>query len=311
MYRISLIGFGHIGKIHIQALRELKKDCNFLGFYDIKNYRTNTNRYNSLIELLADKPDIVVICTPSYTHVSLAKKCAMKGIKNIVIEKPISFNIKEINELDRVMKTNKVNFFPVNQLRMKENFQKLYKLIINKKLGKPFFVNINSFLNRNKKYFKNSEWKGIKKYDGGVLYNQFYHQIDLICWLFGKPDIIRTKMIAAKNKIKDTGSAFFYYSKKKIIINFNYTICVYDKNLEQSMTVFFKNGTVKLSENYNNFEVINNKLKKFVNNKQNNNFKLFYKDVFKKIKKKSTNYYSENIRQIINNTKIIKKLYSQ
>lgn len=77
------------------------------------------------------------------------------------------------------------------------------------------------------------------------------------------------------------------------------------------MTVFFKNGTVKLSENYNNFEVINNKLKKFVNNKQNNNFKLFYKDVFKKIKKKSTNYYSENIKQIINNTKIIKKLYSQ
>ena len=182
MYRISLIGFGHIGKIHIQALRELKKDCNFLGFYDIKNYRTNTNRYNSLIELLADKPDIVVICTPSYTHVSLAKKCAMKGIKNIVIEKPISFNIKEINELDRVMKTNKVNFFPVNQLRMKENFQKLYKLIINKKLGKPFFVNINSFLNRNKKYFKNSEWKGIKKYDGGVLYNQFYHQIDLLLY---------------------------------------------------------------------------------------------------------------------------------
>ena len=312
MLSIAIIGLGYIGKVHLKALLNTKQKYKILGYYDIKNYSTDIFAYKHLSDLFADNPDVVLISTPSFNHVNLAKKCINNGIKNIVIEKPISFKIREINELEEVSKKKKVNIFPINQLRLKKSILKFREIIKKKKLGKLFNLNFNSFLNRNKEYFKNSTWKGKKKYDGGFLFNQFYHHIDLICWLIGVPDSFKCKMFSVNNQMKDTGSIQFFYKKLKILVNFNFTICVFKKNYEQTITAFFNKGTILLDNNFNNIKEINpkdlieKKTKKIF--KKEDDFILFYNQLYRFLKKKRQTYPS-NLTEAKQNIKLITDLY--
>ena len=69
------------------------------------------------------------------------------------------------------------------------------EVLFNRILGDIYFVQINCFWNRDKRYYKErlkngnlSTWHGSKKLDGGTLFTQFSHFIDLMYWFFG--DII-------------------------------------------------------------------------------------------------------------------------
>lgn len=53
------------------------------------------------------------------------------------------------------------------------------------KLGKILSVQLNCFWNREAAYYKSSDWKGTKKMDGGILFTQFSHFIDLLYWMIG------------------------------------------------------------------------------------------------------------------------------
>ena len=53
-------------------------------------------------------------------------------------------------------------------------------------MGKVFSIHVNCFWNRNiTNYYKNSDWHGKLELDGGPLYTQFSHFIDILFWLFG------------------------------------------------------------------------------------------------------------------------------
>ena len=45
-------------------------------------------------------------------------------------------------------------------------------------------IQLNCFWNRNPDYYENS-WKGTLALDGGTLYTQFSHFIDLLYWMVG------------------------------------------------------------------------------------------------------------------------------
>ena len=51
-------------------------------------------------------------------------------------------------------------------------------------MGNIFSMQLNCFWNRDAAYYKDS-WKGTKAMDGGTLYTQFSHFIDLLYWFFG------------------------------------------------------------------------------------------------------------------------------
>jgi UDP-N-acetyl-2-amino-2-deoxyglucuronate dehydrogenase len=310
MYTISIIGLGFIGLTHLKALKEIPKKFKLLGYYDKEDHKVNLMRYSTFKKLLNDKPDVVVISTPSYTHTKIAEICIFAGIKNIIIEKPISFFNKDLIKLKKISKSRKVKIFSVNQLRFKKNFQNLFKIIKSKKFGDPFFVNMNSLLNRDKNYFKKSTWKGIKRFDGGFLFNQFYHNIDIACWLFGRPTNYKSVMMSIKNKMKDTGSAQLIYNKKKLIINFNFTICVHKKNYEQSIIVLFEKGTLVINNNFTELVLLDGKTKNKkikIKSKKEDDFVLFYNGIYKKIKMQKLKF--DSIEESRRNISLINKLY--
>ena len=71
------------------------------------------------------------------------------------------------------------------QNRFSPTIKWLKDIIKSRRLGKINFVQANCFWNRNLKYYKQSDWHGKTMLDGGPLYTQFSHFIDIIYWLFG------------------------------------------------------------------------------------------------------------------------------
>jgi predicted dehydrogenase len=128
------------------------------------------------------------------------------------------------------------------------------KVIDEGRLGKIYSIQLSCFWNRNDEYYKNS-WKGTLDLDGGTLFTQFSHFIDLLYWLIG--DIKTAKAFAAnfhhegKIEFEDTGvvAVQFYNGALGTI---NYTVNSFKKNMEGSLTVFGEKGTVKIGGQYLN-----------------------------------------------------------
>lgn len=104
MLKIGVLGAGHLGKIHIRLLLELKEQFEVVGFYDpndenaqdtIEKY--SLTRYNTVQELL-DEVDCVDIVTPTLTHAELAA-LALRNSKHVFIEKPVTQTVEEARSL--------------------------------------------------------------------------------------------------------------------------------------------------------------------------------------------------------------------
>ena len=126
-------------------------------------------------------------------------------------------------------------------------------LVDSGRLGKLFMVQLNCYWNRDERYYKPGGWHGDAALDGGTLFTQFSHFIDIMYWLF----------------IKNIQGKFHDYTHQQLtdfedsgIINFdfvnggvgclNYSTAIWDKNLESSLTIITENGSVKIGGQYMN-----------------------------------------------------------
>lgn len=103
MLRIGVLGAGHLGKIHIKLIKELK-DYHLVGFYDNDEdialsaaAELKVPRYESYEDLL-ENVDAIDIVTPTLSHYDCAVK-ALKSSKHIFIEKPITHTVEEARHL--------------------------------------------------------------------------------------------------------------------------------------------------------------------------------------------------------------------
>jgi len=104
---ISLIGLGHIGKIHLRLLKE-NPHWNVTGVYDIDKKLTkdlalqyDVKAFTSIEEAL-EQAEVVDIVTPSSTHFDIAKQAIMAG-NHIFIEKPVTSTLKEAKQLQNLV----------------------------------------------------------------------------------------------------------------------------------------------------------------------------------------------------------------
>jgi len=122
------------------------------------------------------------------------------------------------------------------------------------KLGKIFSIQLSCFWNRNPDYYHNS-WKGTLKLDGGTLYTQFSHFIDLLYWMVGDVKEVKAMMGNYAHQgiieFEDTGVVIMEFHNGAIG-TINYTVNSYGKNMEGSLTIFGEKGTVKIGGQYLN-----------------------------------------------------------
>lgn len=257
--KFAVVGVGNIGKRHIDVISK-NTNCELVAICDIKELNDNSfdkyQYFNSIDTLLASNIDIDVIniCTPNGLHYEQSKKALFTN-HHVICEKPMVLKSKEASELIALSRKNKKNFACVMQNRFSPSSTWLKHMIDNNLLGNIFMIQVNCFWNRDNRYYTNDNWRGSNEMDGGSLFTQFSHFIDMIYWVFG--DISNFKGIFkdfnhnSLTEFEDSGIVTFNI-KKGGIGTLSYSTSVYDKNLESSITVIGENGSLKITGQYMN-----------------------------------------------------------
>ncbi|PCJ67828.1 MAG: oxidoreductase [Bacteroidetes bacterium] len=263
--KFGIVGCGHIGKRHATMVK-LNPECELIALTDVAEKSTlgiedfNAPFYASLEAMLEAEPDIdiVCICTPNGFHSSQARLC-LDSKKHVVVEKPMGLSRNNCEELIfKALHVSK-NIFCVMQNRYSPPSIWLKEMVDKKKLGDIYNVQVNCYWNRDDRYyFKNGKkhpWKGTNDLDGGTLFTQFSHFIDLMYWIFGDITDIQGKFQnhshAHSIEFEDTGIVSFKFVNGGIG-SLNYSTAVWDSNLESSITVIGEKGTVKVGGQYMN-----------------------------------------------------------
>lgn len=259
--KFGIIGFGRIGQRHAAIMHEMGQlsvicDTSPTALIKAKENFGWTTNYASLEELLAAQPelDVVAVCTPNYLHAQQSIALLNAGY-HVVCEKPMALTAADCKAMTLTSEQSGNHLFIVKQNRFNPPVVALKQLIESGKLGNLYSVQLNCFWNRNESYYNQSNWKGKKTLDGGTLFTQFSHFIDLMLWICGdykRLNGFKTNA-AHKNQIEfeDSGSIAIEF-ESGILGTVHYTVNSFEKNMEGSITIFAEKGTVKIGGQYLN-----------------------------------------------------------
>jgi predicted dehydrogenase len=253
--KFAVVGCGHIGKRHIEMIQR-NPDAELVAVCDILPVAPCTHFFASLDELLCSgiEFDVLNICTPNGLHASMAIRGLETG-HHVVIEKPMALNTQEAGIILQTANQYNKQVFCVMQNRYSPPSVWIKKIIETKRIGKLFLVQINCYWNRDERYYQSGDWHGSKTLDGGTLFTQFSHFIDLMYWLFGDITDIRARFADFNHQgltdFEDSGVVSFQFVQGGMGI-FNYSTSVYDRNFESSVTIIGEKGTIKIGGQYMN-----------------------------------------------------------
>ena len=180
MKKLGIVGIGNWGKNLVRELSKIYciKKCSSNG--NSKNIKWLKKNYPSIQyvpdpkEIFTDKEiNAVVIATPINTHYKLVKK-ALLSKKHVFVEKPISTNLSEAEELIEIAKKNNLLLFVGHIFIFNEIFKKLIQIS-----------------NRENITHLNFLWNKFGTFDEDIFLNLVSHDLSIILALFGKPKKIK------------------------------------------------------------------------------------------------------------------------
>lgn len=254
----AVIGYGHIGKRHSEMIMR-NGEAELVAIVDIKkkeelNIPEGVLFFNDLESLLqADiKIDVINICTPNGHHASQALRC-FDAKKHVVVEKPMALSKMDAEKvIYKALNVHK-QLFAVMQNRYSPPSVWIKNLVDSNVLGQIYMVQLNCYWNRDERYYKADSWHGKKDLDGGTLFTQFSHFIDILYWLFGDIDNIKSRICNFNHhsltEFEDSGFVSFDFVNGGAG-SINFSTSVWDKNLESSMTIIAEKGAIKIGGQY-------------------------------------------------------------
>ena len=257
--KFGIIGCGRIAQRHAEHIQNVGK---LVAVCDIDVNKANllaekyaAKSYIVVEDMMASHPemDVIAICSPNGLHAKHTIK-ALKAGFHVLCEKPMALNPHDCGEMISAAERANKRLFIVKQNRFNPPVAAVKKIIDEGRLGKIYSIQLNCFWNRNNEYYQSS-WKGTKDMDGGTLFTQFSHFIDLLYWMIG--DVKEVAAFAGNYhhngiiEFEDTGAVCLKFYNN-VIGTINYTVNSYNNNMEGSLSIFGEKGTVKIGGQYLN-----------------------------------------------------------
>ena len=258
----AVVGCGHIGKRHAAMIHQNPHTA-LAALCDVRNPLElgldsfqNIPFFSDIDSLLSSgiDMDVIIIATPNGLHETQSIK-ALNADKHVVIEKPMALTKTGCERIIyRALQKHK-QVFCVMQNRYSPPSVWLKELLESGQLGKIYIVQINCYWNRDERYYVKNGWHGTKELDGGTLFTQFSHFIDLMYWCFGDITNINARLKDFSHQdlthFEDSGFVSFDFIEGGMG-SINFSTAVWDKNLESSITVIAENGSLKIGGQYMN-----------------------------------------------------------
>lgn len=257
--KFAVIGQGHIGKRHAEMIRrsdacELVAVCDIADKKELGIENISENFYHDSKEMLMAHPEIQIVnvCTPNGLHAQHSL-LALEFKKHVVCEKPMALTKADCEKIIHQSLQVGKYVFCVMQNRYSPPSVWLKEIVEKKIIGDIYMVQLNCYWNRDDRYYKKGGWKGTADLDGGTLFTQFSHFIDILYWLFGDIKNIQAKFEDFNHQhstaFEDSGFVSFGFMNGGMGC-LNYSTAVWDTNLESSMTIIGSKGSVKIGGQY-------------------------------------------------------------
>ena len=200
MVKTAVVGVGRMGSKHAINLAKRVKNSELVAICDVSKQKADliakklkVKAYYDVDEMLKNEQlDGVVIATPHYEHVNIALKCLEKNI-NVLCEKPISVTTLEAKKLIKAANESNLICSMMYNQRTNRMYQKAKSLIESGAIGKIQRINFTiTDWYRAQFYYNMGGWRASWSGEGGgTLINQCVHQLDLMQWLCGMPNLIK------------------------------------------------------------------------------------------------------------------------
>jgi predicted dehydrogenase len=257
--RFAVVGIGNIGSRHLAVIHADPR-ARLVDICDIKE--DVCGKYSELYDVPAHtdfrellrktSANVINICTPHGLHADMTIEAADAG-KHVLVEKPMALTLEDTLRMDEAARKNGIRLMVVWQNRHNVPIKLVKKALEDKALGQIYIVHCSVLWNRPQSYYDRSNWLGRKDLEGGPLYTQCSHFIDLLIYMFG--DIQRVNSIGETKshniEIEDCGVAMMKF-KSGVMGTLSYTNCVYNKNYEGSITIVGEKGTIRIGGSYLN-----------------------------------------------------------
>ena len=219
--KFAVIGSGHIGKRHAEMIRrnpesELVAMCDVkpkeelgLDAFPVPFFSSVDELFHSGIDF-----DVACVCSPNGLHAEHSL-LALDREKHVVCEKPMALTVADCEKIIFKALQASRQVFCVMQNRYSPPSVWIKNVVEKNLLGKIFLVQLNCYWNRDEKYYTGKNWKGSAKLDGGTLFTQFSHFIDIMYWLFGD-------ITAIQGRFEDFTHQNLTAFEDSGIVNFNF-----------------------------------------------------------------------------------------
>ena len=170
-----------------------------------------------------------------------------------MLEKPIALSVSDARLVAEASASTGKHVFCVMQNRFAPPSVWLKSLVESGKLGEIRQVHIQCFWNRDDSYYASSPWRGTMALDGGPLFTQFSHFIDVMYWIFGgisSPSaIFKNQSHIHNTEFEDSGSISFDFLRSGWG-SFTFSTALFKSNFESSLTLIAEHGTLRIAGQY-------------------------------------------------------------
>lgn len=218
---VALCAFGMSGRVFHAPFIHAHPGLNLYGVLErSKNTATeiypNIKTFRSIEELLADDNiDLVVVNTPSITHVAFAAQ-ALQHSKHVIVEKPFTATAADANELIALASAYNKLLSVFHNRRYDSDFLTVKKIIQSGSLGqiKEASIHYDRFTPAlSPKPHKEEPTPAV-----GILYDLGSHLIDSALQLFGTPDAVFADIMRMREhtQVDDYFEILFYYPGSRV-----------------------------------------------------------------------------------------------
>ena len=259
--KYALIGCGRIATNHVKAA--VDNGLEFAAACDLvpETIRTllakhglehdcSIARCTDYRRMLDEHPEIelVAIATESGAHAEIALECIDRGV-NVIIEKPMALSMLDADEIVRRSREKGVRVSVCHQNRFNLAVRETRRALEEGRFGRLSHGSVHVRWNRGRQYYDQASWRGKWATDGGCLFNQCIHGIDLLRWMMGDEAEevygVTRRRFHAYLECEDVGMAVVTF-RNGAVGTIEGTVNVFPKNLEETLYLFGERGTVKI-----------------------------------------------------------------
>ncbi|MDO5509731.1 MAG: Gfo/Idh/MocA family oxidoreductase [Weeksellaceae bacterium] len=253
--KFAIYGYGAIGKTHHRAIDTIPQ-AQLTAIIDNQTVDIDDVLYFTDFQSFAQSStdtDVIIIATPNGLHFEHAMQAIDAGF-HVLIEKPAVLSTEDFSKLMQFATEKNVRAFNMLQLRFSPLVKWIKELITSNSLGKIYLVNAACYWNRNREYYQGKAWHGTQKWDGGVLFTQFSHFVDVLhYWLGDLQSIAHESSNFTHTDCTDfDDSGILTFRSEDTLGSIVYTTSCLQKNFESHITLIAEKGTIKISGQYMN-----------------------------------------------------------